>query len=94
MLTDYDIHRTAQAVVELLLDDDRFISRMQKIAPKRAGHMLNSKQAAAMLGISAYTIREIAPMIGGIKKGSDRYQHWCFEEDGLKERYMSYCNQK
>ena len=74
MLTDYDIQRTAQAVVDLLLQDDRFLSRMKKLTPKRQGHMLNSKQAAAMLGISAYTIREIAPLIGGIKKGQDRYQ--------------------
>ena len=94
MLTDYDIQRTAQAVVDLLLQDDRFLSRMKKLAPKRQGHMLNSKQAAAMLGISAYTIREIAPLIGGIKKGEGQRDKWAFEEEGLKERYLEYINSK
>lgn len=36
MLTDYDIQRTAQAVVDLLLQDDRFLTRMQRLTPKRA----------------------------------------------------------
>lgn len=84
----------ATAVVNLLLDDDRFLRRIQKLSPKRSGRTLSSKQAAEMLGVSAYTLRRLAPYIGGIKKGGDRYQHWCFEEEGLKERYLEYLNQK
>lgn len=93
-MTDYDIQRMAAAVVNLLLDDDRFIRRMQKLSVKRSGRTLSSRQAAETLGISPYTLRSIAPYIGGIKKGGDRYQHWCFEEEGLKERYLEYLNQK
>lgn len=93
-MTDYDIQRMAAAVVNLLLDDDRFIRRMERMVPKRRSQMLSSRKAAQLLGISSYTIRHIAPYIGGIKKGSDRYQHWCFEEEGLKERYLEYLNQK
>ena len=92
MLTEYDIQRTAKAVVDLLLDDDRFLRRVTKIGKKRS-RLLNSAQAADALGISKVTLRRIAQYIGGIRKGTDKYQHWCFEEEGLKERYIEYLNE-
>ena len=79
-MTEYDIQRTARAVVDLLLTDDRFIRRIDKVMPKRSSRMLNSRQAGERLGISPDTLRDVAPFIGGIKKGDDRRGRWTFEE--------------
>ena len=92
-MTEYDVQRTARAVVDLLLTDDRFVRRLERIVPKRT-RMLNSRQAALRLGISPDTLRDVAPFIGGIKKGDDRRGRWTFEEEGLKERYLEYINSK
>lgn len=92
-MTEYDVQRTARAVVDLLLTDDRFVRRLERIVPKRT-RMLNSRQASERLGISPDTLRDVAPFIGGIKKGDDRRGRWAFEEDGLKERYLEYINSK
>ena len=91
-MTEYEIQRTARAVVDMLLNDDRFIRRMEKLSPRRGSRMLNSSKAAELLGISADTLRNIAPYIGGIKKGSDQRSKWTFEEEGLKDRYLDYIN--
>ena len=93
-MTEYEIQRTARAVVDLLLSDDRFISRIVKASPRKSSRMLNSSKAAAILGISAYTIRHIAPYIGGIKKGDGQRDKWAFEEEGLKDRYLDYLKTK
>ena len=93
-MTEYDIQRTARAVVDMLLSDDRFIHRMEKLSPRRGSRMLNSRQAASSLGISQWTLRHIAAFIGGIKKGTGQRSKWTFEEDGLKERYLEYINSK
>ena len=93
-MTEYDVQRISQAVVSLLLNDDRFIRRMERLTPKRKGAMLNSRQAASVLGISQYTLRKVAPYIGGIKKGEGQRDKWAFEEEGLKERYLEYINSK
>lgn len=94
MLTDYDIQRTAKAVVDMLLDDDRFLSRMQKITPKKPSRMLKTKDAADMLGISVKLLRIAAPYIGGIKCGESNNNPYHFEEEGLKERYYEYLKNK
>lgn len=91
-MTEYEIQRTAKAVVDMLLNDDRFIKRMERLSPRRGSRMLNSSKAAEVLGISKDTLRNIAPYIGGIKKGNDQRSKWTFEEDGLKERYLDYIN--
>lgn len=94
-MTEWDIQRMAREVVNLLLDDDRFLRRMEKILPKRQSRMINSSQAASLLGISQWTLREIAPHIGGIKKGGDdahdgKRSKWTFQEEGLIDRYKEY----
>lgn len=94
MLTEYDIQRTAKAVVDLLLEDDRFLSRMQRLAPKRKSRMIKSKEAAELLGISIRMLRQAAPYIGGIKSGQSDNTPYRFEEDGLKERYLEYRKSK
>ena len=94
MLTEYDIQKTARAIVDLLLEDDRFIKRIMKASPRKGSKMFNSRQAASYLGISQYTLRHIAPYIGGIKKGVGKQSKWTFEEEGLKERYLEYLNDK
>lgn len=92
-MTEFEIQRTAMAVVNLLLEDDRFLRRIEKILPKKS-RMLNSSQAASALGISKWTLRSIAPYIGGIKNGCGKQSKWVFEENGLKERYLDYINLK
>lgn len=93
-MTEYDIQRTARAVVDMLLEDDRFIHRMERMANARAGRMITTEKAAGILGISQYTMRYVAPFIGGIKKGSNQRAKWVFDESTLKERYLEYVNSK
>lgn len=90
MITDFDIQRISKAVVELLLSDDRFAQRMDKLSAKTQKGLMSSDQAAKFLGVSKYTIRQIAPMIGGIKKGDGKQNRWTFEKAGLKERYKEF----
>lgn len=87
-MTDYEIKRIAREVVKLLLDDDRFTSSIGKTCQNEG--MVNSRKAAEILGVSQYTLRSIAPYIGGIKKGSDRRQHWCFDTKNLLSNYKKY----
>ena len=94
MLTDFDIQRTAKAVVDLLLADDRFLARMQKIAPKTTSRRLKAKDAAELLGISVRMLRNAAPYIGGIKNGESNNNPYYFDEEGLKERYNEYLQNK
>lgn len=93
-MTDYDVQRIARAVVQLLNEDDRFAKRMEKFIPKRQSRMLNSNKAAELLGVSQDTLRDIAPYIGGIKKGSDQRSKWTFVEEGLRDRYIEYLQSK
>lgn len=93
-MTEYEIQRTAKAVVDLLLADDRFTRRMEKLTARSNTHMVNSAKAADILGISKDTVRDIAHHIGGIKKGSGQRSKWAFVEEGLKERYLEYMNTK
>ena len=92
MLTDYDIQRISAAIVNNLVNDDRFMKRVAKLMPKRT-KMLNSRQAAELLGITRKTVCEIAPLIGGMK-GDGRSSHWMFPEEGLVEKYTEYKNRK
>ena len=92
-MTDFEIQKTAKAVVDMLLNDDRFISRMEKLANRRGSRMLKSSQAAELLGVSRKTICMIAEEIGGIR-GDGNSAHWMFEEAGLKERYTEYKTRK
>lgn len=88
MLTDFDVQRISMAIVDNLTHNEQFIKRMAKLMPKRK-HMVSSTQAAAILGVSRKTVCELAEVLGGIK-GEGKYNHWTFEEDGLKERYLEY----
>jgi len=92
-MTEYEIHRTAEAVVDLLLSDDRFFKRMEKLAPRKS-RLLKTAQAAERLGLSKDTLRSIAPYIGGISSGEGPGTRWSFEEDTLKENYLAYINSK
>ena len=93
-MTEYDIQRISRSVVDMLLGDERFVSRMERLFSKKSQRLLNSRQAGQRLGISADTVRDIAPYIGGIKKGDGKQCQWAFEEDGLKERYIDYISSK
>jgi DNA-directed RNA polymerase specialized sigma subunit len=87
-LSEYDIHRIASEVVRKLVEDQRFIKAMQKMLPKQE-RLVNSSQAARMLGISRYTVCRIAEQLGGIRKdsGTPGKGHWMFPEQGLAERF-------
>lgn len=90
MLTDYDIQRISSAIVDNLVNDERFMQRVAKLMPKQK-KMLNSRQAAEMLGITRKTVCEIAPFVGGVK-GEGISSHWMFPEEGLIDRYTEYKN--
>ena len=94
-MTDYDIQRTAKAIVDLLVTDDRFIERVAKIVPKQT-RLLNTRQAAKKLGISQYTMRHIAAKVGGIQSPSTGKKresgHWYFDENTLLKEYLAYKN--
>lgn len=87
-LTDYDIQRISSAVVENLVNNDRFMQRMARLMPRK-NRLLNSRQAADMLGITRKTVCEIAEQIGG-ERAANNSSHWMFEEEGLIDRYRKY----
>ena len=87
-LTDYDIQRISAAIVNNLVNDERFMQRVAKLMPRRK-KMLNSRQAAEMLGITRKTVCEIAEQIGG-ERAANNSSHWMFEEEGLIDRYRKY----
>lgn len=87
-MTDYDVRRIAREIVTILLDDKRLSEIIARKGDRSS--MVGSRKAAEILGLSVYTIRDIAPYIGGIKKGSDRRQHWCFDESTLVDNYKRY----
>jgi hypothetical protein len=91
MLTDFDIQKLSISIVDNLVNNDKFISRVAKMMEKRSKRLVNSSRAAEILGVTRKTICEIAPFIGGIR-GKGQSAHWMFEEDGLIERYIEYKN--
>lgn len=88
MLTDYDIQKIASSIVKLLSEDEKFMKRMAKLMPKQQ-RMVNSTQAAKILGINRKSVCEIAEHLGGIR-ANGKSAHWMFVEDGLIERYRNY----
>ena len=89
MLTDYEIHKISVAIVENLVDNDKFIKRIAKAMQKDSKKLIGSTQAAKLLGVTRKTVCEIAPYIGGIR-GKGESAHWMFHEDGLVDRYLRY----
>lgn len=90
-LSTYDIQRISEAIVTKLLCDDKFISQVMKA--RKSDRMLNTRQAASLLGISRKSVCDIAMYIGGIR-GEGKSAHWTFPEDGLKDRYIEYKQRK
>ena len=88
MLTDYDIQRISAAIVNNLVNDDRFMKRMAKLMPRKQ-RMVNSTQAAKILGINRKTLCKIAEHLGGMKPDG-KSSHWMFPEEGLIEKYRIY----
>jgi hypothetical protein len=89
MLTEYDIQRVSSAIVEKLVDDDRFIKRMAKLMQRQKRNLISSSQAARILGVTKKTVCQIAEQIGGFR-GCGESAHWMFEEEGLIDRYKDY----
>ena len=90
-MTDFDIQKLSISIVDNLVNNDKFISRVAKMMEKRSKRLVNSSRAAEILGVTRKTVCEIAPLIGGIR-GKGQSAHWMFEEDGLIERYIEYKN--
>lgn len=88
MLTDYDIQRISAAIVDKLVSDEKFMKRMAKLMPKQQ-RMVNSTQAAHILGINRKSVCEIAEHLGGMKPDG-KSSHWMFPEDELIEKYRIY----
>lgn len=91
-MKDYEVRRIAEEIVMILLDDDR-VRRLMERKEQESG-LVNTSKAAEILGVSKYTVREIAPYIGGTKKGSDRRQHWYFDRVTLVDNYKRYINSR
>ena len=89
MLTDYEIQRISAAIVENLVDNDKFIKRIAKAMQKESKNLIGSSKAARILGVTRKTVCVIAPYIGG-KRGKGDSAHWLFDEEGLVERYLKY----
>lgn len=88
MLTDFDIQKIAVSVVRLLSEDEKFMKRMAKLMPRQQ-RMVNSTQAAKILGINRKSVCEIAEHLGGIR-ANGKSAHWIFPEDELIENYKIY----
>lgn len=88
MLTDFDIQKLSAAIVDNLVSNEKFMKRMAKLMPKQQ-RMVNSTQAAKILGINRKSVCEIAEHLGGIR-ANGKSAHWMFVEDGLIERYRNY----
>ena len=88
MLTEYDIQRLSTAIVDNLVNNDKFMQRIAKQMPRRQ-KMVSSSVAASILGITRKSVCEIAQNLGGIR-GEGRSAHWMFPEEGLIERYLTY----
>lgn len=82
--------RMAKLIVNGLVNDDRFMAKVAKLVPKR-NKVLRVKDVADLLGVSVWTVRDIAPQLGGTRKGDEKRGQWVFEENGLVERYQEYC---
>ena len=90
MLTDFDIQKLSISIVDNLMNNEKFISRIAKSLGKKKT-LVNTRRASEILGVTRKTVCEIAPFIGGIR-GKGQSAHWMFEEDGLIERYIEYKN--
>lgn len=89
----------AEEVYNRLACDEKFMKKVSKHSKK--SRMLNTRQVSELLGISTYTVRDIAEALGGIKanakgdtRNSKRYGHLSFKEEGLVERYEAYLRTK
>ena len=87
-LSEYDIERISQAIVDRLTKDDSFAKRISGMIAKES-RMLTSRQAAERLGIARKTVCELAHQLGGIR-GSGKSGHWTFPEDTLADLYIKY----
>ena len=88
MLTDFDVQRLSDAIVKKLVSDEKFMKRMAKLMPSQQ-RMVNSTQAAKILGINRKSVCEIAEHLGGTRTNS-KSAHWMFPESELIEKYKTY----
>lgn len=89
-MTDYDIQRISRAVVDLLLSDERVLARIGRQA-RPSDKLLSTRQAAAHLGVSVFTVRRFAAELGGIRSARGQ---WSFPESTLVEKYLTHKNSK
>ena len=82
-MTDYDIIRIADAICDKLCNDERFMTHLAKVMPKR-DRLISASQAAKLLGVSIYTVRRRAAELGGVLNTNGR---WTFHESKLMEKY-------
>ena len=87
-MTDYDIQRISRAVVDLLLSDERVLARIGRHA-RPSDKLLSTRQAAAHLGVSVFTVRRFAAELGGIRSARGQ---WSFPESTLTENYLNLKN--
>jgi transcription initiation factor IIE alpha subunit len=92
-MTEYELQRLAKLIVTGLVNDDRFMAKVAKMVPQK-NRTIKAKEVAKILGISVWTVRDIAEHLGGTRRGDAMRGQWVFEEVGLVERYQEYCRRK
>lgn len=88
MMTEYEIRRISAAIVEDLLSDERFITRIAKVMPKR-DRLISSSKAAEILGVSRFTVVRFANELGGEQNSRGR---WVFHENNLIQNFNNIKN--
>lgn len=92
MLTEYDVTRIARAIVEQLVDDERFIKKVTSSAPQRR-QLVSLPAAAELLGVSKSWMYH---HVGDFRKtkGSQQNSRIKFDTATLYEDYQTITNKE
>lgn len=85
-MTDYEIRKLSAAIIDGLVNEDRFIRRILKYMPKQ-DKLMNASQAAELLGVSRSTVIRNAERLGGQKNSANG--RWMFHQSNLIEKYTN-----
>ena len=84
-MTEYEITRIASEIVKKLINDERFIRHIAKVALKEE-NLVSSVTAAEILGVSRDTVVRNAKKLGGMMTATGRY---VFPRNGLVKKFQS-----
>jgi len=97
MMSIEELDILAAKIAEHLMSDDRFVEKMAKaMSHKQVNKLVSTKEAAAMLGISAMQLYHIkddengVPRFSYIKTGSAKQATLKFDSSKLMREYEHY----